>query len=400
MVRYHTREKESAWRRRRVINFVAGVYTALVVVIFAIVKFTYGAWLVVVIFPIGVIAFIWLNREYRLEAQVLETISSRAAPPTPPTYSRRAVYVFVDEFDLATLAALRYARSLRPTSIRAVHFVLDSAQATKLRQDWLRANTGIALDLVDCPDRRLARAAAEMVRAEALHPGVGVTAVLPRRSYAPLLGRLLHDRTADKLASVISQIPHAAATIVPFDVRSRVESLAGRARERAAADGQAAVSGVKPGEGADAAPDRAAEQAEAAAAIPADSSAARAAAATMPPDPATSSLTSSGGTEYNRPVPSGQATPIGQLPNRGHAVIEGRVHAVEIRPVERNTVLACEIVDSTGRLTAMFYGRSHIPGLNPGAKVRFTGRVGMRGAEPVMINPAYELLAPGHGSGH
>jgi len=71
------------------------------------------------------------------------------------------------------------------------------------------------------------------------------------------------------------------------------------------------------------------------------------------------------------------------------------VHAVEIRPVERNSVLACEIVDSTGQLTAMFYGRSHIPGLDPGAKVRLTGQVGLQGRQPVMINPAYELLAHG-----
>jgi len=73
------------------------------------------------------------------------------------------------------------------------------------------------------------------------------------------------------------------------------------------------------------------------------------------------------------------------------------VHAVEIRPVEQNTVLACEIVDSTGQLTAMFYGRSHIPGLDPGARVRLIGQVGVRGSQAVMINPAYELLALGKG---
>jgi len=100
---------------------------------------------------------------------------------------------------------------------------------------------------------------------------------------------------------------------------------------------------------------------------------------------------------YNRPTPSKAATPIGSLPKRGKATVEGRVHAVEIRPVERNTVLACEIVDATGQLTAMFYGRSHIPGLDPGAKVRFTGQVGVVDKEAVMINPAYELLAPGAG---
>jgi RecG-like helicase len=87
--------------------------------------------------------------------------------------------------------------------------------------------------------------------------------------------------------------------------------------------------------------------------------------------------------------------PIGSLTKPGRATVAGRVYAVEIRPVERNSVLATEISDSTGHLTALFYGRSHIPGLICGARVRFRGAVGIRNGHPVMINPAYELLAPG-----
>ena len=228
MARYHHRMREAGWRRKLAINFSAGVASLFVVVIFVIVKFSEGAWLVVVLFIVGVPALIRLNRQYRVEATVLERIGSRGKRPDPPTYSRRTVFVFVDDFDLATIAGLRYARSLRPTSLRAVHFVIDNVQADRLRQDWVRASPGIPLDFVDCPDRRLANAAANLVMAEAVLPGVGVTAVLPRRSYAPIVGRLLHDRTADKMAAVISRIPHAAATIVPFDVSSRLESLSGR----------------------------------------------------------------------------------------------------------------------------------------------------------------------------
>jgi RecG-like helicase len=79
----------------------------------------------------------------------------------------------------------------------------------------------------------------------------------------------------------------------------------------------------------------------------------------------------------------------------GKVTVVGKVRVVEIRPVERNSVLAVEINDSTGNLTAMFYGRSHIPGLICGARVRFTGSAGIRGGQPVMINPAYELISPG-----
>ena len=87
--------------------------------------------------------------------------------------------------------------------------------------------------------------------------------------------------------------------------------------------------------------------------------------------------------------------PIGSLNRPGRATVEGRVRAVEIRPVEKNSVLAAEISDSTGNLTALFYGRSHIPGIICGARIRFRGPVGIRDGGPVMINPAYELLFPG-----
>jgi hypothetical protein len=276
------------------------------------------------------------------------------------------VYLFVDDFDLATVAALRYARSLRPTKLTAVHFVIDSVQAAILRQDWLNARTGVTLDFIDCADRRLARAAAELVSAEAELPGVGVTVILPRRGYSPLLGRLLHDRTADRIAGVVSRIPHAAATIVPFDVHSRLESL-----QAGAVVGRAGPAG----------PDAAQAAAEAGPAGAAASSEAR------PDSPETRA--------YEQPVPPPGVSPIGSLTGPGKATVEGRIFAVEIRPVDGSSVLATEIADSTGQLTALFYGRPHIPGMDCGGRVRFRGRVSLRDGQPVMINPAYELIGAG-----
>jgi len=385
------------------------------VIIFVVVKFTEGAWLVVVLFAIGVPALIRLNREYQAEAGVLARISTRTRPPDPPTYSRRTVFVFVDDFDLATIAALRYARSLRPTTLHAVHFVIDNVQADILRRDWVAANTGIPLDFVDCADRRLARCAAELVSAEAALPGVGVTAILPRRGYSPLLGRLLHDRTADKIAAVVSRIPHAAATIVPFDVRNRLETIQQRkvaaeaaeahktpepdaktpqpAAETPKADGKAPAPGAKAP-----AADVGAQAAAGAEAVGRDE-VADAAHMAVPElavaDGAAADAGQADGEQYDRPAPPPGVRPIGSLTRPGRATVEGRVYAVEIRPVEHNTVLAAEIADSTGQLTALFYGRSHIPGLECGTRVRFRGQVGMRAGGPVMINPAYELVAPG-----
>ena len=58
------------------------------------------------------------------------------------------------------------------------------------------------------------------------HPGSKITVLLPRRTYSPLLGRMLHDRTADKMARAVSRIAGATAIIVPYDVESRLARVA------------------------------------------------------------------------------------------------------------------------------------------------------------------------------
>ncbi len=340
MAKYHHTHKEPGWRHKLVINFSAGVLTTIVVVIFAIVKFTEGAWLIVIIFPLMVYLLIQLNNRYRMEAEVLENIGGRKAPD-PPNYTRRTVLVLVDEFNLATIAALRYARGLRPTGLRAVHFVIDTDRAKELRDAWLRADRGIPLDLIDCPDRRVPRAAGELVTKEAGEPGTHVTVVLPRRSYPALLGRLLHDQTADKIARVVSRIPRSAATIIPFDVEARIEVL----HERQVGS----------------------------------------AAHLAKPEAKTSAR--------DQPAMRPGVTPIASLTRNGRATVEGRVHSLEIRPVEHSCVLACQVTDATGEITALFYGRTHIPGVEPGTLIQLRGRVGVKGTGTVMVNPAYELLS-------
>ena len=89
-----------------------------------------------------------LNREYGKEAAILEDLGDDLHPHTP-NYSRRAVLLLVDGYDLAIIAAIRYAKSLHPSALRAVHFSLDSTQAAKLRQRWLAVGLTIPLELAD-----------------------------------------------------------------------------------------------------------------------------------------------------------------------------------------------------------------------------------------------------------
>jgi amino acid transporter len=382
MSKYHLTHKERGWRRRLVINFSAGVLTAFVVLIFAVTKFTEGAWLIVVVGPILVFILMRLNREYRAEDQVLEGIGDRRAAgiaPRQQNYTRRVVLVLVDSMDLATLAALRYARSLRPTSLRAVHFVIDTARANQLQERWVRFGQDIPFEMIDTPDRRLERAAQELVQRAAEQPGTQVTVVLPRRGFSPLIGRMLHDRTADKIAAAVSRIPNAAATIIPFDVESRVRVLEARQADRTGEpDALVLATGPAPADGAGPAKAEAADRA-----------------------PQTKGVTVASPGNGSAPEPARpseparlEVRPVGSLTEPGRVTVEGRVISLAIRPVERNSVLAVEIADGSGTLTALFYGRTKIPGLICGSKVRLQGAAGSKDGRRVMINPLYELVSP------
>ncbi|WP_410597313.1 amino acid permease [Amycolatopsis sp. lyj-23] len=355
MTKHHLRLRERAWRTKLAINLAAGLLSTVVVGIFAIAKFTEGAWLVVVVFPILVFVLIRLNREYRAEAAVLEQLTAEGANPV--RYAHHQVFVLVSTIDLAVVEALRYGRSLRPDKITALHFVIDAQAAERLRSRWEELGMHTALRLIDVPDRRIARAAYTFVRrATENAPRTGITVLLPRRSYAPLLGRLLHDRTADRIARVVSRAPQAAATIVPYDVQTRLRTMMpDLPEERVTAAIERLLDRISSG----------------------DEDNAETAADRVSADPVT--------------------TPCSQLRPGEEAVVDGRLRELatsEDAADSRGPVLTAQLADATATVVLEF--RHPHPDLEPGQLLRVTGKVheGRSEHEMIMRDPRCHFLDP------
>ena len=224
MSKHYFTHRGRGWRHKMVVHFLTGLLSTTVVEIFVVAKFNEGAWLIVVVFPLLVLGLMRLNRQYRAEASVLEM--SRSERPDVTRHPRLRVYVFIDSVDLAEIEALRYGMGLHADELTAVHFVIDSDHAAQLQEIWAQFDHQTPLQLVDCPDRHLSRTAQELVMRELEnHPDTKVTVLLPRRTFSALLGRLLHDRTADRMARAVSRISGATAIIVPYDVGSRIARL-------------------------------------------------------------------------------------------------------------------------------------------------------------------------------
>ncbi|MGD0811740.1 MAG: amino acid permease [Acidimicrobiales bacterium] len=338
MTKHHWVHRARGWKHKLVINGSASVLSAIVVLILAVAKFKQGAWTVVLLFPILTMALIRLNRQYRAEAQQLDKGAMEATEV--PILHRHVVLVFVDRLDLATARAIQYARSLNPDEVRAVHFLLDNAVAQVLRENWGRLMIRrLPLEIRECRDRRLVRAAVDLVAATLANGDTEVSVLLPRRLYSWGWGHLLHDRTADRLAAVVGRLPHANATIVPFQLTKMRP-----ARKNAKANLKAA-------------PKKRSREVE----------------------------------RIEDLVPVEGALPIGEIQWRHKARIAGRVTSVEVQPWRGAQVLSCTLVDRTGSVTLVFTRRD-VPGIETGAQIVAEGTVGEHEGRLALLNPIHEVL--------
>ena len=328
--------------------FLHGLSTAIAVftvLVLSIVKFAEGTWVVVIGTPLVVILMLKFNNQYtrEQEALVVKQHQERAT-----SIARHDVTVLVDNVDIATVGAIRYARSLKPRNLSAVHFVIDDRRAEEIQKAWAASDAldDVTLELIDCPDRRLANAALDYSIRMTEKPDVELTLLLPRRAYSGFLGRLLHDQTAEEIAAPISQLPRVVATIVPFDV-DRIAS--GKTLTIAPAKSPAVVA-AKPAQKV----------------VPVDV------------EPVS---------HYAENV-----TPIGKIEWRRRAQVQGRVTSIKIAPRGSAPTLEVEIWDETGGVSLQFLGRREIAGLEIGSQLRAEGMVGEEEGSMVILNPSYELL--------
>ncbi len=214
MARHHIRKKEPHWRRGIFVNGTGALLSFVVLVVFAITKFTHGAWFIILLVPCMVMLLVRLNRQY--ESEQVELKEDAMAAATAPIMRRHVALVFVNDLDSSAARAILYARTLMPDELRAVHIAVDTERADELRDQWSSlAISRIPLELVECPDRRLTKAAVDLVSAE-LDGETEVSVLLPRRVYRRWWHRLLHDSTGEQIALAVGRLPHANVTTVPF----------------------------------------------------------------------------------------------------------------------------------------------------------------------------------------
>lgn len=209
MLRY-----DKNWRIKMVINGFGAVCTAIVMMIFAVTKFTEGAWIVLIIIPALVKIFFTIHHHYKDLASHL-TLDKFSGLPARQT--RHRVIMPVSGIHQGTMEGLRYAKLLSD-DVTAVHISIDPDETEKVQKKWKTWGEGTRLVILDSPYRLFIEPLLEYIEDILVRrqPNETITIVVPQFIPSKRWHNALHMRTADFLRQELLSRPGVVVTDVPY----------------------------------------------------------------------------------------------------------------------------------------------------------------------------------------
>ncbi len=206
---------DSKWLLKMIINGFGSLCTLVVMIIFAVTKFTEGAWVVVILIPAVVAILLTIHRHYERVAKKL-TLDHYG---TPPQVARHRVILLISGVHRGSLAGLRYARMLSD-DITAVHVSIDGDETARVQQKWEVWGDGLRLVILESPYRLMVEPLLEYIDDldAKRQPNELITIVVPQFVPKHVLSGALHARTADMLRNVLLNRRDIVITEVPYQV--------------------------------------------------------------------------------------------------------------------------------------------------------------------------------------
>ena len=206
---------DKRWLWKMIVNSFGAVCTFVVMIVFAVTKFTEGAWIVIVLTPMLLVGFFSIHHHYKSLARQLSLENGTERP----RITRDRVIILVGGVHQGTLAAIRFARTIAE-DITAVHIATDPQEAEKIQHKWEEYGEGIRLVILNSPYRLMIEPLLEyMERIEAVKKqNEIITIVVPRFIPKRWWANFLHMRTAETLRKVLLNRDDVVIVEVPYQV--------------------------------------------------------------------------------------------------------------------------------------------------------------------------------------
>jgi len=216
---------DSHWRTKQAVNAFGAIMTFIVMIIFAVAKFTDGAYIVVIVIPLLVFVFFRIHRHY----QSVSALLSRGA--RWPNMRQRPVktLVLVDDVHAGTVHTINFAKSLG-APWTAVHVAIDPDKAERVRHTWQeRVGDEAYLKVLPSPYRELTGPVHEYIEELMDELGGGyIHVIVGHLVMGSLTGQALHQNAAVALNFALQDIERVAVTTVAYqlDAETVVEAQA------------------------------------------------------------------------------------------------------------------------------------------------------------------------------
>jgi amino acid transporter len=218
MVKRWFRIRDRGWKLKAAINGFGCLCTFVVMIIFGVVKFHDGAWIVILVIPALVCLFLKIKDHYRSVAKQLSLEGYR-----PQQGFRQHVCVLVPDIHRGVIPALQLARSIS-SDARAIHISIDPAREGRVRERWTLYSRGMPLTVLPSDYRSLMNPVIEYIeRLQAQDPGSSVLVVIPEFEPQGWFAKLLHGHAAFALAVRLHFMPGVIVVNVPYHIKSFVQ---------------------------------------------------------------------------------------------------------------------------------------------------------------------------------
>ena len=215
------------WRVKQFINAAGALMTFVVMIVFAVTKFSEGAWIVVILIPALVFTFFRIHYHYKAVAAILSQGSRW------PNIRPRPVktLVLVDDVHAGTIHTINFAKSLG-VPWTAVHVAIDPAKAEQVQEKWQeRIGDEAYLTVLPSPYRNLADPVREYVlKLLEEMPNGFIHVIVGHLVMDKLREQALHQNAAIILNLALQDIDRATVTTVSYRLETRAN---GKGRHRA-----------------------------------------------------------------------------------------------------------------------------------------------------------------------
>jgi amino acid transporter len=201
------------WRASMIVSAVGATATFIVMLIFAVTKFTSGAWLVILLIPTMVFVFSRIHRHYTDIAHRLSAAGLRLKRGERHVVS---ALVLVDDIHVGSLRMIDYAKSLG-VKWRAIHVAVNPAKVEKVRQKWQdRVGEG-ELTILESPYRQLIEPIRdEVMRELEANPEGYVNVIIGHLAMDTVWEQILHQNNAYIFSLALQNLDRVVVTTVPY----------------------------------------------------------------------------------------------------------------------------------------------------------------------------------------